>query len=64
MKKIVLSFQSKESMAEFVLTCKIKGEIDPIYFTITGTFDEECMGIAINQYQATIAEAPDFIIPD
>jgi hypothetical protein len=64
MKKIVLRFPSKELMAEFILACKIKGEIDPVYFSITSEFDEECIEIAISQYQAVIAEAPDFIIPD
>jgi hypothetical protein len=64
MKKIVLSFPTKEGMAEFVLACKIKGEIDPVYNTITGSFDEECIDIATKQYNATIAEAPDFILPD
>jgi hypothetical protein len=64
MKKIVLRFPSGELMAEFILACKIKGDIDPVYFTITSSFDEECIQIAIDQYQGVIAEAPDFIIPD
>jgi hypothetical protein len=63
MKKIVLSFPSRELLAEFLLACKIKGDFDPVNFTTTGHFDEECIQIAINQFQATIAEAPDFIIP-
>jgi hypothetical protein len=63
MKKIVLSFTSKESMAEFLLACKIKADIDPVNYTITDAFDQECIDIAINQYGAKIAEAPDFILP-
>jgi hypothetical protein len=64
MKKVVLSFPTKEEMAEFVLACKIKGEIDPVYNTVTGSFDDECIDVATKQYKATIAEAPDFILPD
>jgi hypothetical protein len=63
MKKIVLRFPSGGLMAEFILACKVKGYIDPVYFTITGHFDDECIQIAIDQYEAVIAEAPDFIIP-
>jgi hypothetical protein len=50
-------------MAEFLLACKIKADIDPVNYTITDAFDQECMDIAINQYGAKIAEAPDFILP-
>lgn len=63
MKKIVLGFPSGELMAEFLLACRIKGDIDPKNFTVTGEFDEECIEIAISQYQGRIADAPDFIIP-
>jgi hypothetical protein len=63
MKKIVLSFPTRELMAEFILACRIKGDINPINFTVTGEFDDECIEIAINQYQGSIADAPDFIIP-
>jgi hypothetical protein len=64
MKKIVLRFPSGELMAEFILACKIKGDIDPVYFTIISHFDDECIQIAIDEYEAVIAGAPDFIIPD
>lgn len=64
MKKLVLAFPSQGSMAEFILTCKItEVDTDYVYSTLTGTFSEECLKVAIEQFGATISEAPDFILP-
>jgi hypothetical protein len=64
MKKIVLSFPSQESMAEFILECRlINVQTDLIYLTITATLDKECIDIALHKFGAKISETPDFIIP-
>ena len=63
MKKIVLGFPSRELMAEFMIACRIKGDFDPVNFTITGEFDQECIRIATEKYQGSIAASPDFILP-
>jgi hypothetical protein len=64
MKKIVLAFPSRESMAEFILECRlINVQTDAIYLTMTAHLDEECVDIAINKYGGKVSEAPDFILP-
>ena len=63
MKKIVLCFPSKDSMAEFLLACKIKGaDVDTANNIVSGMLDDECIEIAFSQYQAFIPEPPDFLI--
>lgn len=61
----MLSFPSRESMAEFILACRIaRVDADIVYFTLTGEFPQECIDIALTEYGAVISDAPDFILPD
>jgi hypothetical protein len=63
MKKLTLAFSSLEMMAEFILNQKLVSiDINPVYCTITGELTEENVSIALNEYSATMSEAPDFII--
>jgi hypothetical protein len=63
MKKMVLAFPSKESMAEFVLACKIVDvHTDFGQITLTGYFSEECQQIAFRDYGAFIPKPPDFVL--
>ncbi len=64
MKKTVLMFPSKASMAEFILAHKIVCiDTDVVYFTCTGEFTDELLNIALKEYQAKITDGPDFISP-
>jgi hypothetical protein len=64
MRKMVLVFSSRERMAEFVLECKIVHvHTDPVACTLTGSFSEDCIEMAVNHYGAHIANPPDFIMP-
>jgi hypothetical protein len=62
MKKIVLAFPSKESMAEYVLAFKIvELQADFDQLTLTGYISEECQQIAFRDYGAFIPKPPDFV---
>jgi hypothetical protein len=65
MKKIVLAFPSRESMAEFILAHRIiNADTDLIYMTLTGFFPDDVLSDAFSQFGASISAAPDFILPD
>jgi predicted metalloenzyme YecM len=61
MTRIILSFTSKEDIAEFILNCKItEVQIDMNYLTVSGSFTEDCLELAFNQYGALISEKSDY----
>lgn len=65
MKKIVLAFPSRESLAEFILAHRIiNADTDPIYLKLTGFFPDDVLNDAFSKYGASISAAPDFILPD
>jgi predicted nucleic-acid-binding Zn-ribbon protein len=61
MKNIILNFTSKENIAEFILACRITDvSTDMNYLTVTGSFTDECLKKALDQYKALVCKRSDY----